>query len=157
MGTKDVSSRTYFGMKDPSKELIDYFREEAIGVECTPKCGNCLCGKCTFGAKKLSLADERKYADFQSRLVYDKKGTVDDPGPYFVVQKFPYIIPKEQLVDNNPAVLRVMRSTERKLENNKSWRKVYESRSKIWWKGSLLERLRLKKLILGNLRVVKHI
>ena len=75
----------------------------------------------------MSLADERKYADFKERMSYNEEGSVEDPGPYFVVEKFPFIIPKENLIDNYPAVLRVMNSTTKKLEKDKSWRKVYES------------------------------
>ena len=121
------SSKCFLGMKDPSKDLLEYFKEESIGVECSPKCGNCICGKCALGSKKMSLANERKYADFQSRMKYDEEGTVEDPGPYFTVEEFPFIIPKEDLVDNYPAVLRVMNSTAKKLEKNELWRKVYET------------------------------
>ena len=121
------SSKCFLGMKDPSKDLLEYFKEESIGVECSPKCGNCICGKCALGSKKMSLANERKYADFQSRMKYDEEGTVEDPGPYFTVEEFPFIIPKEDLVDNYPAVLRVINSTAKKLEKNELWRKVYET------------------------------
>ena len=77
--------KTFIGMKDPSKELLHYFKEESIGVECSPRCGNGLCGKCALGAKKMSLADERKYADFKERMSYNEEGSVEDPGPYFEV------------------------------------------------------------------------
>ena len=78
----------------------------------------------------MSLSEERKYADFQARMKYDKKGTETDPGPYFVVTHFPYVIPKEELIDNYPAVIRVMESTARKLEKSPSWRKIYETQLK---------------------------
>ena len=124
---KPASSTTLLGMQDPSKDLLAYFKEESIGVECSPRCGNCLCGKCALGSKKMSLSDERKYVDFQSRMRYEEEGTQEDPGPYFVVEEFPFIIPKEELVYNYPAVLRVMNSTAKKLEKNVSWRKIYET------------------------------
>ena len=50
---------------------------------------------------------------------------MEDPGPYFMVEKFPLIIPKEDLVDNYPGVLRVMNSTTKKLEKDETWRKAY--------------------------------
>ena len=56
-----AKSQTFVGMSDPSKELLEYFKEESIGVECSPKCENCLCGKCALGAKKMSLLNERNY------------------------------------------------------------------------------------------------
>ena len=67
----------------------------------------------------------RKYTDFQSRMSYNEEGTVDDLGPYFVVEKFPFIIHKEDSVDNYLAVLRVMNSTANKLEKDETWRKAY--------------------------------
>ena len=74
-------------------------------MECSPKCGNCLCGKCPLGAKRMTILNKRKYADFQERMSYNEKGTTEDLGPYFVMEKFPFIIPKEDLVDNYPGVI----------------------------------------------------
>ena len=59
----------------------------------------------------MSILNERKYADFQSRMSYNEEGIVEDPGPYFVVEKFPFIIPKKDLIDNYPVVLRVLGDT----------------------------------------------
>ena len=124
---KLIKSETFLWMNDPSKELLDFFMEESIGVECSPKCGNCLCGKCPLGAKRMSILNERTYADFQSRMSYNEEGTVEDPGPYFAVDKFSFIIPKKDLVNNYPAVLREMNSTKKKLEKDETWSKVYET------------------------------
>ena len=101
-------------MTDLSKELLEYFKEESIGVECSPKFGKCLCGKCPLGAKRISILNEMKYPDFQARMSYNEEGTVEDPGPYFVVKRFPFILPKEDLVDNYLGILRVMKSTTKK-------------------------------------------
>ena len=48
--------------RNPEKKLLKCFHEESIGVECSPKCGNCQCRKCALGSKKMSLRDEREYA-----------------------------------------------------------------------------------------------
>ena len=53
----------------------------------------------------MTILNKRKYADFQERMSYNEKGTTEDPGPYFVVEKFPFIIQKEDLVDNYHGVL----------------------------------------------------
>ena len=84
------------------KEILDFFREENIGVECNPRCGNCQCGKCALGTKQMSLKDERDYNLFKSNMRYDEEGTPDDPGPYWRV-KYPWIKPKEELECNKPA------------------------------------------------------
>ena len=78
---KFIKCETGLGMTDPSKELLQFFKEESIGVECSPKCGNCLCGKCPLGAKSMTILNERKYTDFQDRMSYNEKGTLEDPGP----------------------------------------------------------------------------
>ena len=117
--------RNGFG-KNPEKELLDFFREENIGVECNPRCGNCQCGKCALGTKKMSLKDEREYNNFARRMRYDKEGTENDPGPYWRCS-YPWKIPKEELIDNYPAVIKVMDSTAKKLKKDPSWRAIYEN------------------------------
>ena len=57
---KFIKSETHLGMNEPSKELLEYFIEESIGVECSLKCGNCMFGKCPLGAKRMSILNERK-------------------------------------------------------------------------------------------------
>jgi hypothetical protein len=36
------------------------FDTEALGVKCTPKCGNCRCGQCPIGGKSYTLKEERE-------------------------------------------------------------------------------------------------
>lgn len=38
-------------------EIGDFFSIENLGVECTPRCGGCKCGKCPLGAKNYSLKE----------------------------------------------------------------------------------------------------
>ena len=111
------------------KELVSFFKEESIGVECSPKCGNCQCGKCPLGAKQMTLKDERQYDLFVSHMKYDKEGTTDDPGPYWRVT-YPWLIPKQNLPDNRTAVMGVMNSTARKLSRDPTWRGTYENQLK---------------------------
>lgn len=115
-------SHTYLD-KNPEKKLLDYFQEDSIGVDCQPKCGNCLCGKCALGEKKMSLKDEREYLDMQSRMRYDAEGRC-----WWV--KFNWTVPKEALINNKPAVMRVMEATKRKLDKNPEWRDIYEMQLK---------------------------
>ena len=108
------------------REFLDYFKEEAIGVECVPKCGGCKCGKCPTGAKQMSIKDEEEYEKFQSLMHLDSVGTEDDPGPYWV-SSLPWNIDKDTLVDNKAAVLGVMNSTRRKLDRDPTWKEIYET------------------------------
>ena len=37
------------------REFLDFFKEESIGVECSPRCGGCRCGTCATGSKQMSI------------------------------------------------------------------------------------------------------
>ena len=100
------------------KEILEFFKEESIGAECSPKCGGCLCGKCPLGVKQMSLKDEKDYNLFIDHMRHDKEGTPIDPGHYWRIS-FPWVVPKEDLV-NKPAVLRVINATAKNLEKNPS-------------------------------------
>ena len=108
-----------------NREILDYFKEEAIGAECSPRCGSCACGKCPTGAQQMSIKEEKAYKRFRDNMVLDKVGSQDDPGPYWRTT-YPWLVPRSDLVDNYGAVLGVMNSTSRKLEKNPEWRTVYE-------------------------------
>ena len=108
------------------REFLNYFQEESIGVECNPKCGGCRCGKCATGAKQMSIRDERLYDSFKELMHLDLEGSSIDPGPYWV-SRLPWILDKNKLTNNKPAVLGVMNSTMRKLSRDPNWKAVYES------------------------------
>ena len=42
------------------QEILEFFQEESIGVECTPRCEGCRCGKCATGSKQMSLKKGRR-------------------------------------------------------------------------------------------------
>ena len=67
----------------------------------------------------MSLQDEREYVKFRDNLIYDEKGTDDDPGPYWRT-KLPWNVDRNELADNKPAVLGVMNATKRKLQKKLS-------------------------------------
>ena len=73
----------------------------------------------------MSIKDERDYAKFQSLMYLDVKGTLIDPGPYWV-SNLPWSIEKGDLTNNKSAVLGVMDSTIRKLGKDQSWRIIYD-------------------------------
>ena len=107
------------------KEIIQFFKEEAIGVECQPRCGSCACGKCAIGDQVMSIKEEKAYNRFRNNMVLDKVGTEEDPGPYWRTT-YPWIVPREDLVNNEPAVRGVMMSTLKKLKRDQGWRESYD-------------------------------
>ena len=66
------------------KEILEFFKEESIGAECSPKCGGCLCGKFSFWGKQMSLEDEKDYNLFIDHMRHDREGTSIDPGYLFL-------------------------------------------------------------------------
>ena len=62
-------------------------------------------------------------------MFLEEQGKVTDPGPYWVTKQ-PWKVSKETLVDNKPAVLRVINSTKAKLNRKPDWRAVYEKQLK---------------------------
>ena len=99
-----VREATYTTPAKTEKEILEFFYEENIGVECNPRCGGCKCGRCPTGAKQMLIKDERDYAHFKSLMHLEKLGTEDDKGPYWETRQ-PWIREKSELVDNKPAVL----------------------------------------------------
>ena len=62
---------------------MEYFQEEAIGVECNPRCGGCKYGKFSTGAKQMTIKEEKDLEHFKSLMYLDNVGTTKkDPGPY---------------------------------------------------------------------------
>ena len=121
------ASHTHTAKTD--REILEFFKEESIGAECSPKCGGCLCGKCALGGKQMSLKDEKDYQLFIDHMRYDKDGTLEDPGPYWRVT-FPWTMPKCNLIDNKQAVIGVMNATAKKLNRDPKWREIYEAQLK---------------------------
>ena len=120
-----VHQATYTTPLRTDREILSFFDEEQIGVQCEPKCGDCKCGTCALGSKQMSIKDEKEYEKFKSLMYLDVEGTEEDPGPYWRTG-FPWTIEPSDLVDNKAAVTAVMHTTERKLNKNLEWRKIYE-------------------------------
>ena len=50
--------------------MIAFFNSESLGVECSPKCGNCRCGKCPLGGMQYNLKEERELAMIEEGLEF---------------------------------------------------------------------------------------
>ena len=97
-----------------SKEFLDFFRLENIGIDCKPKCGNCSCGRCSIGNKVMSIREEREYEVIRNNLKYDPVGSESDPGPYFR-SALPCLVDKNSLGNNKSVILGTLNATLRKI------------------------------------------
>ena len=113
-----------------SHEFLDHFKMENIGVDCTPKCGNCSCGTCAVGGRMMSIKEEREYEVIRSNLEYDAIGTQADPGPYFR-SSLPWEIDKSNLGNNRSAVLGTLNATLKRIEKDPIWRKTYDEQLQV--------------------------
>ena len=43
---------------------------DSLGVECTPRCGSCKCGKCHTGGSNMTIKEEREYELIEKGLTY---------------------------------------------------------------------------------------
>ena len=81
------------------------------------------------GPDSCVSADEREYRQLKENMYLDEKGTEEYPGPHWVAH-LPWKINKELLTDNKPAVMAVLWSTLRRLEENPVWQEAYEAQIK---------------------------
>ena len=51
-------------------KVEDFYKIEAMGVECTPKCGGCRCGHCPAGGKDYTLKEEQELKLIENNLTY---------------------------------------------------------------------------------------
>jgi len=50
----------------------DFYKIENLGIECTPQCGSCKCGKCHLGSENYTIKEERELTLIKENLSYDK-------------------------------------------------------------------------------------
>ena len=113
-----------------SRDFLNYFKEENIGADCNPRCGNCICGSCSLDGKSMSIKEEKEYELIRSNLQYDAVGTVDDPGPFWR-SSLPWTLDRRNLGNNRSVVLGTLNATLRKLNKDPAWRQCYEDQLKV--------------------------
>ena len=86
--------------------LDGFYKIEQLGVEVSPKCVLCRCGKCQPGGGCMSLKNEREYKIIEEGLIYIK-------GEKRFVAKYPFIKDPRNL-PNNRAVFGMLKSTEKR-------------------------------------------
>lgn len=89
--------------------VTDFFETESLGVDCSPKCGSCKCGKCPIGGKQFTLKEEREQHLIEDGLTHN----ID----HWEVQ-YPWIFNPSDLPDNRQAAFGILKSTEKRLLSN---------------------------------------
>jgi hypothetical protein len=99
-----------------------FIRGEDLGVQVSPKCGNCLCRKCPINGHTYSFQEEKELAIIRSGLTF-KEGHDGKPGRWFC--RCPWIQDPKYLPENKYIALATLKSTERSLDREKQ-RQVYQ-------------------------------
>ena len=92
-------------------KIEDFYSIENLGVECTPRCGGCRCGRCPLGAKNYSLKEEKELQLIERNLEFD-----DVENRW--VTSYPWIRDPADLPNNRRAAFGMLMSTEKKLTRN---------------------------------------
>ena len=100
--------------------LQDFFSVESLGVECSPRCGGCRCGRCPPGGKDYTLKEERELKIIEDGLRYD-----EDEKRWEA--KYPWIKDPKQLPDNKVTAEAIMKSTEKRLKRKPKHAEVYQA------------------------------
>ena len=100
-------------------KVEDFFSIENLGVECTPRCGGCRCGKCPLGTKDYSLKEEKELQLIENSLEFDE---TEDRW----IAAYRWIKDPADLPNNRRAAWGMLTSTEKRLARNPSNAKVYQ-------------------------------
>ncbi|XP_078370325.1 uncharacterized protein LOC144654092 [Oculina patagonica] len=100
-------------------KIDDFYNVEQLGVECTPRCGGCKCGKCPPGGKDYTLKEERELQLIEGKLQFSEQENA-------WVTEYPWIKDPYLLPNNRRAAFGRLVSTERRLGRNPQHAKVYQ-------------------------------
>ena len=53
--------------------IEDFYNMENLGIQCTPRCGGCKCGKCSLGSNAYTIKEEKELALIEKHLSHDAK------------------------------------------------------------------------------------
>ena len=99
--------------------MEDFYNIENLGIECSPRCGGCKCGKCSLGSKNYTIKEEKELALIEKNLHYDQEAKR-------WIAEYPWIRDPKDLPDNKKAAFAKLISTERRLAKNSEHAKVYK-------------------------------
>ena len=88
-----------------------FFEIESLGVQCSPKCGGCKCGKCHPGGSNMTLKEEEEYNLIISNLVFNP-----ERGRWLA--KLPWIEDPRHLPYNKPYANAVLKSLKKRLNKH---------------------------------------
>ncbi|XP_063446979.1 uncharacterized protein LOC134726470 [Mytilus trossulus] len=125
----------------PLKESIDKFYEiESLGISCTPKCGNCKCGKCPIGNNNYTIQDERELIMIRNGLNYDSESQKWEAS-------YPWKRSPSELPNNVNSAKAKLLSTEKRLHKmGKEYSESYQNQIEDMVKRNVARKLTEKEI-----------
>ena len=112
-----------------------------MGVECSPKCGNCLCRTCPIGGKSYTLKEERELNIIKENLVFKNDHWV---------ATYPWKRSPKSLPDNYNYAMKALQRTEKQLSRDTVWKEKYSAQI-----HDMLDRNAARKLTLKEINSYK--
>lgn len=100
-------------------KIDDFYNIENLGINCTPSCGGCKCGKCAPGSNNYSLKEERELKLIEKNLQCNEQESC-------WIAAYPWIKDPYLLPNNKKAAFGRLLSTERRLTRNPQHAEVYQ-------------------------------
>ena len=101
-----------------AQSIDTFFEVESLGVNCSPRCGACACGKCHPGGKAMSLKDEAELELIERKLSFNVK-----TGRWLA--EYPWIRKPTELHNNRRIAIAKLCSTEKRLQKNPDYMSIY--------------------------------
>ena len=99
-------------------DVEDFYDAEGLGIQCTPRCGSCRCGKCPIGAKNYTIHEERELQLIEDGLIRHAD---------YWEAKYPWIKEPSLIGNNYNVALSMLKGTERRLLKDRSHAETYQS------------------------------
>ena len=100
-------------------QVEQFHSVESLGVNCTPKCGGCRCGKCHTGGKDMTLLEEKEFEIIKKGLEF--KNTT---GRYEAC--YPWVVDPINLPHNRNFAYALLESTEKRINRDPLHAETYK-------------------------------
>ena len=100
-------------------QVEQFHSVESLGVNCTPKCGGCRCGKCHTGGKDMTLLEEKEFDIIKKGLEF--KNTT---GRYEAC--YPWVVDPINLPHNRNFAYALLESTEKRINRDPLHAETYK-------------------------------
>ena len=129
----------------------DFYEIENLGIECTPRCGGCKCGKCSLRSKDFTIKEEKELKLIEAKLEYNREEKR-------WIAEYPWIRDPSELPDNKKAAIGMLISTEKRQAKNARHAEVYQQKIEDMIDREVARRLSRKELeeYQGPIHYISH-